>query len=208
MENKKIEIKNKHLFKNKWQMVIYLVLFGVLIYLFIYLGTLDYGDELPDNERFASEFSMVSEDNVFTYVNATAVRAIAGGDDGIVLFGTSNNEWVNYYAYIVNKVAMEVGIEEIYYYDFVSNRTDNNGTYEDILIKLSNYCLYDDTGNADIYAPTLLIVSDGEVLLFDTDTNFVSGSITPSTYYNSYTVGLKEAQLKAAFLEYLGEEDE
>lgn len=198
----KIYIKNKKMFKSKTQMVIYIIIFCLLIYAFIYLGKKEYKVELPDNEKFSSMFSMVPTDNVFKIVNATEARMVSRGAKGIVLFGTEN-EWVNYYAYIVNKIAKEVGIEEIYYYDFTKNRKDNNGTYEDIVKNLSNYVTYNDKGVAEIYAPSLLVVSKDEVLLFDSDTSFIKGKTTPSTYWNSFTQGEKEQNLRAVFTEYL-----
>ena len=198
----KIYIKNKKMFKSKTQMVIYIIIFCLLIYAFICLGKKEYKVELPDNEKFSSMFSMVSTDNVFKIVNATEARMVSRGAKGIVLFGTEN-EWVNYYAYIVNKIAKEVGIEEIYYYDFTKNRKDNNGTYEDIVKNLSNYVTYNDKGVAEIYAPSLLVVSKDEVLLFDSDTSFIKGKTTPSTYWNSFTQGEKEQNLRAVFAEYL-----
>lgn len=198
----KIYIKNKKMFKSKTQMVIYIIIFCLLIYAFIYLGKKEYKVELPDNEKFSSMFSMVSTDNVFKIVNATEARMVSRGAKGIVLFGTEN-EWVNYYAYIVNKIAKEVGVEEIYYYDFTKNRKDNNGTYEDIVKNLSNYVTYNDKGVAEIYAPSLLVVSKDEVLLFDSDTSFIKGKKTPSTYWNSFTQGEKEQNLRAVFTEYL-----
>jgi len=199
----KIKVKNEHLFKNKTQMIIYAILFVVLIWGFVYLGTRDYDSGIADNVRFSQNFSMVGEDNVFNYVNASEVRAVAGGKTGIVLFGT-NNEWVNYYAYIINKAAKEAGIKEVYYYDFLKNRQDNNGTYEDIIKKLSNYVTYNDRGKAEIYAPSLLVVKDNQVLLFDAETSFVKGEITPSIYWNTNTESLKLQQLKVVFQEYLG----
>lgn len=198
----KIYIKNKKMFKSITQMVIYIIIFCLLIYAFIYLGKKEYKVELPDNEKFSSMFSMVSTDNVFKIVNATEARMVSRGAKGIVLFGTEN-EWVNYYAYIVNKIAKEVGVEEIYYYDFTKNRKDNNGTYEDIVKNLSNYVTYNDKGVAEIYAPSLLVVSKDEVLLFDSDTSFIKGKTTPSTYWNSFTQGEKEQELRAVFTEYL-----
>ena len=198
----KIYIKNEKLFKNKWQMVIYFILFVILIGAFIYLGTLDYDESLPDNEQFAEDFSLVSEDNVFKYVNATDALMVANGTKGIVLFGTQN-EWVNYYANIVNKVAKEVGIDTIYYYDFVSNRQDNNGTYEAIVESLSDYVTYNDYGTPEIYAPSLLVVSGDEVLLFDTETAFVRGDIAPSEYWNSFNESAKMQELRNVFTEYL-----
>lgn len=198
----KIYIKNEKLFKNKTQMVIYIILFCLLIYGFIYFGKKDYKVKVSDNERFASEFSLVSKDNVFKYVNATDARMVAKGAKGIVLFGTKN-EWVNYYAYIVDKVAKEVGIEEIYYYDFIKNRKDNNGTYEDIVKTLSNYVTYNDKGVAEIYAPSLLVVSNDKVILFDSETSFVKGDILPNAYWNSEKIAEKENQIREAFIKYL-----
>ena len=198
----KINVKNEKLFKNKWQMIIYCILFIILIGAFIYLGTLDYDELLPDNEQFAEDFSLVSEDNVFKYVNATDALMVANGTKGIVLFGT-HNEWVNYYANIVNKVAKEVGIDTIYYYDFVSNRQDNNGTYETIVERLSDYVTYNDYGTPEIYAPSLLVVSGDEVLLFDTETAFVRGDIAPSEYWNSFNESAKMQELRNVFTEYL-----
>ena len=198
----KIYIKNKKMFKSKTQMVIYIIIFCLLIYAFIYLGKKEYKVELPDNEKFSSMFSMVSTDNVFKIVNATEARMVSRGAKGIVLFGTKN-EWVDYYAYIVNKIAKEVGVEEIYYYDFTKNRKDNNGTYEDIVENLSTYVTYNDKGVAEIYAPSLLVVSKDEVLLFDSDTSFIKGKTTPSIYWNSFTQGEKEQELRAVFTEYL-----
>lgn len=198
----KIYIKNEKLFKNKTQMVIYIILFCLLIYGFIYLGKKDYKVKVSDNERFSSEFSLVSKDNVFKYVNATDARMVAKGAKGIVLFGT-NNDWVNYYAYIVDKVAKEVGVKEIYYYDFIKNRKDNNGTYEDIVKTLSNYVTYNDKGVAEIYAPTLLVVSNDKVILFDSETSFVKGDILPNAYWNSEKIAEKENQIREAFIKYL-----
>ena len=198
----KIYIKNEKLFKNKTQMVIYIILFCLLIYGFIYLGKKDYKVKVSDNERFSSEFSLVSKDNVFKYVNATDARMVAKGAKGIVLFGT-NNDWVNYYAYILDKVAKEVGIGEIYYYDFIKNRKDNNGTYEDIVKTLSNYVTYNDKGVAEIYAPSLLVVSNDKVILFDSETSFVKGDILPNAYWNSEKIAEKENEIREAFIKYL-----
>ena len=127
---------------------------------------------------------------------------VARGAKGIVLFGT-NNDWVNYYAYIVDKVAKEVGVKEIYYYDFIKNRKDNNGTYEDIVKTLSNYVTYNDKGVAEIYAPTLLVVSNDKVILFDSETSFVKGDILPNAYWNSEKIAEKENQIREAFIKYL-----
>ena len=200
---KKIEVKHETLFKNKLQMVIYFILFAILIVAFIYIGMYDFNPELPDNERFAAEFNLVSEDNVFEYINASRALMVASGAKGIVLFGSSYSNWVNYYASIVNDVAKEVGVDKIYYYNFIKNREDNNGTYEAIVERLSNYVTYNDYGVADIYAPSLLVVSGDEVLLFDTETSFRSSNIVPSEYWNTLNIENKKSELREIFKVYL-----
>ena len=200
---KKIEVKHETLFKNKLQMVIYFILFAILIVAFIYIGMYDFNPELPDNERFAAEFNLVSEDNVYEYINASRALMVASGAKGIVLFGSSNSNWVNYYASIVNDVAKEVGVDKIYYYNFIKNREDNNGTYEAIVERLSNYVTYNDYGVADIYAPSLLVVSGDEVLLFDTETSFRSSNIVPSEYWNTLNIENKKSELREIFKVYL-----
>ncbi len=200
---KKIEVKHETLFKNKLQMVIYFILFAILIVAFIYIGMYDFNPELPDNERFAAEFNLVSEDNVYEYINASRALMVASGAKGIVLFGSSYSNWVNYYASIVNDVAKEVGVDKIYYYNFIKNREDNNGTYEAIVERLSNYVTYNDYGVADIYAPSLLVVSGDEVLLFDTETSFRSSNIVPSEYWNTLNIENKKSELREIFKVYL-----
>ncbi len=202
MAEEKIYIKNKHLFKSKAQMVVYIILFIVLLYGFIYLGTKDYKVEVDDKEKVASMFTMVDKDNVFKLVNATEARMVANGKKGIVVFGTES-KWVNYYLYMVNKVAKEVGITEIYYYDFMKNRKDNNATYEDIVAKLSDYVLYNDLDKAEIYAPSLLVMGDKDVLLFDTETNFRTGDIVPSKYWTREKMTEKMDSLRIIFNTYL-----
>ena len=104
---------------------------------------------------------------------------------------------------IVNDVAKEVGIDKIYFYDFVKNREDNNGTYEAIVERLSSYVTYNDYSVADIYAPSLLVVCNDEVLLFDTETSFRSGNIAPSEYWNSLNIENKKSELREIFRTYL-----
>ena len=74
---------------------------------------------------------------------------------------------------------------------------------EDIEKNLSNFVTYNDRGVGEIYAPSLLVVSKDEVLLFDSDTSFVKGEITPSTYWNSITQNEKEQELREIFTKYL-----
>lgn len=191
------------MFKNNIQMVVYIIIFIILICLFIYFGKIDYKNEIPDNIKFSTEYNLVGTDNVFKYVNAADVNMIASGKKGIVLFGNPSSKWVNSYASIVNDVAKEVGIKEIFYYDFFSDRDENNGTYETIVNSLGNYITYTDISAADLYAPTLLVVANDKILYFDSETSFITGTTSPKDYWNEFNTGLKKNTLKEVFTKYM-----
>ena len=63
--------KKKSLFKNKIQMVIYIILFCLFIGLFIYFGTFEKkASNKTDSEKFINEYKEVNSDNVFIYLYA------------------------------------------------------------------------------------------------------------------------------------------
>ena len=193
----------KKFFKSKKQMIIYIILYGLLIYGFIYLGTRNYNKgEITDQKHFDQEFSMVDEENVFTYINSNDARRLIKSGRTIIFFGTSTSQWVNYYAKILNDEAKEDGITDIYYYDFISDRTDNNGTYESIVEYLKNYVTTNDEGKKEIYAPTLVVIKNNKVLYFDDETSLVKGTVTPDIYWNEYQIGLEKTTLKQVFKDY------
>ena len=204
----KENFKKKKLFKNKYWCALYIIVVLILLSFFIIIGRMDFNNKINDNERFHDDFPMVPKNNVFKYVDVVDVHFIAKGKDGIVLFGHKNNKWVEYYAYLVNKVAQDVGIKEIYYYDFYDDRRMNNATYEDILNEMSEYVVTNDMGKREIYAPTLLVVHDGKIILFDDTTSFIKGNINPQEYYSEDVYIEVIGRLKNIFMDFIGRTNE
>ena len=60
--------------------------------------------------------------------------------------GYPENTWSGYYANILNEAAKDCGITEILYYDFYEDRENRNGTYQSIVLSLSNYLVTLDDG--------------------------------------------------------------
>ena len=180
------------------------ILFILIILGFIYVGTRDFTKKVVvDNEKFDQDYVNVSKDNVFKYVNAQDVYTRIKSGDAIIFMGFPQNKWSGYYANILNETAKEVGIDEILYYDFYSDREDKNATYQSIVLALSNYLVTNDLGVQNINAPTLVIIKDGKIIGYDNETAFVVGTASPEEYWNEYQVGLKENTFKTMFLEYL-----
>lgn len=180
------------------------ILFILIIIAFIYIGTRDFSDKIDvDNVKFDSEYSNVDKDNVFVYVTATDVYSKLKNGTAIIFMGFPENEWTGYYANILNQAAKESGIKEIMYYNFLEDRTNKNGTYQSIVLKLSNYMTTKDDGTKDIYAPTLIVIKNGEILAYDNETAFNIGNGLPNEYWNEYRKGLKLNNFKTMFQEYL-----
>lgn len=218
-KSKKKKFEKTSLFKSKKQKIVYLILFIIMIVLFIYLGTVNFSDNLTDAQMFSEEFPAVDEDNVFVYATATEVIDSLSGYS-IVLFGSSKNDFTEDYANIINEVAKEgitytddegneyvYEISQIYYYDFFSDRENNNGNYELLVEELKPYLLTDDTGNIELYAPTLLVIKDGFVLYIDEDLNFISGDVSSEDYWTNLQTGTFKETLKAVFTDFLGLND-
>ena len=197
--------KDKSLFKSKTQMVIYLLIFCVLIWAFIYLGTKNYKNDInSDKERFDMDYSLVDKDNVFVYANNFDVRSAMQSGNTIVFFGNNKSEWVNHYASILNSAANNTGIEKILYYDFFEDRNVKNGTYEKIVDLLKDYVKTNDEGLKNIYAPTLVVIKNNKVFYFDDETSFVEGNITPEYYWSINNKDIKQGELENIFINYLG----
>jgi hypothetical protein len=199
--------KDKKLFKSPIQMIIYLIVFVLLIAAFIMLGSQNFKkEELSDQEKFDADFSLVGSNNVYAYANNVEVRMLINKGNAIIFFGTNQSEWTQYYAKILNDVALSCGVDKIYYYDFVSDRKEGNATYQSIVEKLAGYVKTNDLGKKDIYAPSLLIIKNGEILLFDDETSFVVGSTNPTQYWTEEKLLEKQTVLQDALYDYLGVE--
>lgn len=196
------------LFKSKTQMVIYIILTIIIIILFILIGTYDFNKEVKSEAlKINQTLTMVDKDNVYKFTNSSEVNNLINNTtaSGIVLFGFKENCWTNYFAKYVNEVAKSVGIKEIGYYDFLSDRNESNGTYETIVNDLSIYLKYNDLGSSDIEAPALLVIKDGNILAYIDDTSYRTGDITPDIYWNEYNISIFKDKLNTIFTEYVKE---
>lgn len=181
------------------------ILFILIIIAFIYIGTRDFSTKvIVDNEKFDSEYSNVSKDNVFVYVNAQDVYTKMKSGNAVIFMGFPSNKWSGYYANLLNEAAKQVGIREILYYDFKSDRENKNATYQSIVLKLANYAPTLDDGTQDIYAPTLIVIKKGKIMYYDNETAINIGNIKPENYWDDYRKGIKISNLRVMFEDYLG----
>ena len=192
-------MKNKKVKKG-----IQFLLFIGMIYAFIYLGTKEYITQVTDNIRFSNDYKDISKNNVYKYVGEHEVLEILNGKSGILFLGFPSNIWSHYYADYLNEVAINNNIEAIYYYDFKRDRSMNNVTYNSIVQKLAEYMIADDTGNKDLFAPTILIIKNGKILYFEDEILYLKGDISPEDYFTEMKKREVKEQFDMAIKNYLG----
>ncbi len=197
-----MNIKNKKFFKNKTQMIVYLTLFIIMGALFIYFGNKTYNG-VEDNILFANEFKEVDKYTVFNYTTARDIN-LSFEKNIVVLFGFRENKWTGYMASILNDAAITAGVDKIYYYDFLDDRTNNSGNYQVLVEKLNGLLYTNDRGKKHLYAPTVLIIKNGKIIYYDDETAFIKGDIEPSSYWTNEKSEIKKIVLVDALREYRG----
>lgn len=193
-----------------YQKTFYILSFVFLISAFIYLGTKNYNapiKKMTDHESFTQEFGITNE-NLFIYKNAKEVLELFNTGTGIVFFAFPENEWSSSYADILNDAAKSLNIENIWYYNFKSDRANNNHYYRNIVKQLSHYLPILDTGDANLYAPTVVFVKNGVVVGYDNETAIVNGDVTVNDYWTRTNQFVKKQALETLIRDYLGVSDE
>ena len=194
----------KKLFKNKTQMVIYIILFIALLSLFVVVGEIDFKkEEDTEAKQFSSLYNLVDKENLYVFSDATDVLNILKGRSGVIFLAFPSNKWSNQYASILNEVGSEVGLDKIYYYDFKKDREESNGTYETIVNELEMYIPVDDVNTKNIQAPTIVIVKKGNIIAYFDDLTLMRGPVTPNEYFNENEITSIKSSLKVALEEYL-----
>ena len=193
-----------------FQKVIYILSFIFLIAAFIYLGTKDFNApvrNLTDQESFTKEYGITS-DNVFYYKTGKEILETMNTGTAIIFFAFPENMWSHTYADMLNEVAKYFGIKEIYYYNFKNDRSVNNSYYENIVDQLDTYLPTLDTGVKNIYAPTLVIVKDGQIIAYDDETSILPGSSSVDDYWTQEKQEAKKVELGVYFQKFLEEDHE
>ena len=124
-----------------------------------------------DAARFAGEYSLVESDNVFKYKSAEETEKILEHGTGVVFLGFPSCPWCQTYAKMLNDLAKEKGLKEIYYYNIATARENNTETYQKFVQILSDYLQYDNVGEKRIYVPNTTFVVDGEIVGNDWETS-------------------------------------
>ena len=139
---------------------------------------------------------------MFVYRTAEEVINVLKHGTGVVYLGFPECPWCQTYVKYLNEVATEVGVEKIYYYNILEDRTNNTEEYKEIVSLLSEFLQYDDEGNSRVYVPNVSFHVNGEIIGNDCETSKdTKGFATPEEYWTEEEV----TELKNTLTEYMEE---
>ena len=137
-----------------------------------------------DAERFAEEYKTMTEYNYYVYKDIDEIIKILEHGTGAVYLGFPECPWCGAYVPMLNEVAEIGGLEKIYYYNILEDRTKKTKEYQKIVSILDEYLQYDEEGNKKIFVPAVIFVSKGEIIGFDDETSYdTKGFDNPEDYW-------------------------
>lgn len=190
----------KKFFKNNMEMALSILIFGLLLWGFIYFGSIDYTQEIINETEY--ETLTFKADNIYEYINASDALNYVKGKNIILLFGV-NNDITKEYGNLLNDIAIASDVDKIYFYDISLDREEDNASYRSLVEYLGNYATYLEGEKADIYGPTLLIKSEGNIIYFDNEAAVTTGKYDVDEYFNNYTKNSMSNLLPVVFEDYL-----
>ena len=176
---------------------IIVILIGVVIFLLVRDNNEENIEATPtDAEKFAEEYSKISDDNVFVYASIDEILEVLDGGSGIVYLGFPECQWCGAYVPYLNDVAKSVGVNEILYYNIREDRSNNSENYQKIVELLDGYLTDDEEGNPRIYVPAVIFVNNGTIVGFDDETSLDTGGFTnPDDYWTEEEVSDLKSRL-------------
>lgn len=155
--------------------------------------------KVTDSQRFALEYTQVTEDNLFVYRNLDEIINILEKGTGVVYLGFPECPWCQAYVPILNEVAKEVGTDKIFYFNILEERRNNTEKYQKIVSLLDGYLLNDEEGKPRVFVPDITVVKNGEIIMHDNETSVVTDADgTPEQYWTNDKKNALKNKLKSA----------
>ena len=167
----------------------------------IFFGVKAYKEaNMTDAQKFAREYTQVSEDNVFVYRNIDEIIQIMEEGTGVVFLGFPECEWCQAYVKYLDETAKEMGIDEVYYFNIKEDREENTKEYQKIVELLEPRLQKDDEGEPRVYVPNVSFHADGKLVGNNCETSLDTKDLEdPEEYWTKEEV----KDLKASLTKYM-----
>lgn len=175
----KVEIPRK----NQIKIVVTFVVVAILIVLLIiFKEKISVVDNISDSEKFHTEYTSVSVENVFKYVTAKEAIELFKSEQAIIFIGFKECKWCQSYVPILNEVMLRNDVDVVYYLNIKEDRENRTAEYNELVSMLSDYLYEDANSNKRIYVPDVYFVSEGKVVGHNNDTCIIEGADTEEYY--------------------------
>lgn len=155
---------------------------------------------MKEHEKFSKEYKELNKDNVFVYRSVEDIKNILKEGTGIVYLGFPECPWCQRYVLYLNEVAKKEEIKNIYYYNILNDRKEDNNDYKDLVEILKDYLNKNDEGKPRIFVPEVIFVKKGKVMARDNETSMITDhNLTPDKYWTKE----KEKALKEKLKKYI-----
>ncbi len=156
----------------KKQTIIILIVGIILLTIgaYFFIQTNNNATTITDAEKFASEYKEVEKNNVFVYRTAEEIIQIMKHGTGVVYLGYPECPWCQAYVKYLNEVAIDVGIDKIYYCNTKKVKEENMEQYNQLVELLHGTLEYNDEGKEWIYVPNVSFHIEGKIIGTDHET--------------------------------------
>ena len=144
--------------------------------------------EEVDIDKFASEYTLVDNDNIFEYKYIDDIIETISNGTGIVFLCTPESAWCQRYALYLNDSLKKYGIEKVSYMNIKAYREINTTKYRKLVELLKDYEYKDDLNNSRIVTPDLTFVKNGIIIAHDNETSLVASDIEDKSYWTEEKV--------------------
>lgn len=187
--------------KNIIRKIIYAILFTLLLFAFIYLGE-KYADNSKEKEITINDYYSDLNKEKYEVISGSKMIKLLQEGKNLIFIGNKNSEYSQKYIKELNFVIESKGIDKIYYYDIINDKSQQNSNYYEIRELLNGYLTTTDSGENNLLAPSFYIIEEGEVKYYNIETVAMKNTDTIDSYWNEETESRFFAEISLALDNY------
>ena len=181
--------------------IIYFILFGLMIFAFIYLSEKYKDNSVEKIPTIKDYYTNIDEKSFKVKRGGEVIQVIKNGKQ-LLLIGNSSKETSKKYIEEIEIILKELEIENANYYDLRSDKEQKNSNYYEIRNLLEGYLSSSDTSDMNLLSPSFYIIDNGKVQYYNTDTTIMRNTDKLENYWTEEKEIEFRAEITAAINKY------
>lgn len=180
---------------------IYVILIIAMLCAFVYLSE-KYKDNSKEESKTITDYYSDITNNTFEVINGTKLINVIRNGKNIVFIGSKTSNWSIYYIKRLNNIINDMSIDKVYYYDINNDKSQLNSNYYEILDLLEGNLISTDSSESNLFAPSLYIIENGNVLYYNIETAVMKNNLTPNDYWTKEKIDNFSEEIENALNKY------